>query len=313
MDASGDSAPSGASSLERQLERFVRYLSLERGRSANTLRAYRQDLSLYFEYLSERGIAEPSAISSADIDGFTTGLHGVSRTVARRLSAVRSFHAFMVEDGVVTVDPSHSLHGPQQPDRLPKALGVHRVTVLLDSVGGDDPVSLRDRALLEVLYATGARVSEVTGLAIDDVFSGDGGPAEMLRVIGKGNRERIVPVGSFARSALEAYVVRARPLMIARARKSTPALFLGVRGAPLTRQHVGLIVKDRASKAGITEEVSPHTLRHSCATHLIAGGADIRVVQELLGHQSVQTTQIYTKVTIDSLRDVYISAHPRAR
>ena len=184
---------------------------------------------------------------------------------------------------------------------------------LLESVAGDDPISLRDRALLEVLYATGSRVSEITGLSLDDVFGGDGAMVELVRVTGKGNKERIVPLGRYARSAVEAYVVRARPMLIGRARKSTPALFLGARGARLGRQHVWMIIRQRALGAGLTEEVSPHTLRHSCATHLIAGGADIRVVQELLGHQSVQTTQIYTKVTIDSLRDVYITAHPRAR
>ena len=298
--------------LQHQAERFLRYLALERGRSENTLKAYRGDLSGYLTWLSYLGIDSPQAINENRVQLFAAGLSGSPRSIQRRLSAVRSFHRFLVEEGVATSDPTSQLTPPAQPDRLPKALSVSQVQRLLESVGGDDPVALRDRALLEVLYATGARVSEVTGLAVDDVFGSDGSTAELLRVVGKGNKERIVPLGSHARKALDAYVVRARPALALKSKRSSAALFLGARGAAMSRQNVWLILQQRAESARITEHLSPHTLRHSCATHLLQGGADIRVVQELLGHQSVATTQIYTKVTIDTLKDTFYAAHPRA-
>ena len=200
--------------LSRELERFIRYLSLERGRSANTLAAYRSDLGLYLEFLRGKGLHRLADIRSSDVEAFSAGLEGVPRTISRRLSAVRSFHSFLIEDGILSADPSQSLHGPAHPERLPKALGVHQVKTLLESVAGDDPISLRDRALLEVLYATGARVSEITGLSLDDVIGGDGAMVELVRVTGKGNKERIVPLGRYARAAVEAYVVRARPMLI---------------------------------------------------------------------------------------------------
>jgi integrase/recombinase XerD len=308
---SGQSA-TNSSELARQVERFARYLSLERGRSENTLKAYRGDLETYLSWLHHRGVDNPQAVTSEIVEDFSLSLDGSSRSIQRRLSAVRSFHRFLVEDGVVTSDPTAQLSGPAQPDRLPKALGVSQVQNLLESVSGDDTISLRDRALLEVLYATGARVSEVTGLAVDDVFGSNGRPAELLRVLGKGNKERLVPLGRHAQTALEAYVVRARPVLVAKAKRASAALFLGARGGALSRQNVWLILRARAEAAHLSEPLSPHTLRHSCATHLLQGGADIRVVQELLGHSSVQTTQIYTKVTIDTLKDTFFAAHPRA-
>lgn len=293
-------------------EKFLRYLSLERGRAANTLIAYRRDLESYQDFLHARNVGDLSAVSREDVAQFAGTLVGSPRSVQRRLSSIRSFHRYLVEMGNADTNPAADVKGPQQPRRLPKALGVHQVAALLESVSADDTLSLRDRALLEMLYGTGARVSEIVDLALDDVTGSDGNSPEAIRVIGKGDKERIVPLGSKAREALEAYVVRSRPVLARKARRSTPFLFLGARGAKLSRQSVWLILRARAEAAGITEALSPHTLRHSCATHLIAGGADIRVVQELLGHQSVQTTQIYTKVTIDSLRDVYYSSHPRA-
>lgn len=301
-----------SSELARQVERFARYLSLERGRSENTLKAYRGDLESYLSWLHHRGVDTPGAVTSEIVENFAHSLDGSPRSIQRRLSAVRSFHRFLVEDGAVESDPTAQLSGPAQPERLPKALGVSQVQKLLESVSGDDPISLRDRALLEVLYATGARVSEVTGLAVDDVFGSDGRPAELLRVLGKGNKERLVPLGRHAQSALESYVVRARPALVAKAKRASAALFLGARGGALSRQNVWLILRSRAEAAQLSEPLSPHTLRHSCATHLLQGGADIRVVQELLGHSSVQTTQIYTKVTIDTLKDTFYAAHPRA-
>lgn len=295
-----------------EAERFLRYLSLERGRAANTLIAYRRDLESYRAFLRDRDVADVSSVSREDLVEFAGGLVGSPRSVQRRLSSIRSFHRYLVEIGVANTNPAADVRGPHTPLRLPKALGVHQVTTLLESVNADDIISLRDRALLEMLYGTGARVSEIVDLALDDVSGPEGTSPEVIRLIGKGDKERIVPLGSKAREALEAYVVRSRPLLARKARRATAAVFLGARGAQLSRQSVWLILRARAEDAGITEALSPHTLRHSCATHLIAGGADIRVVQELLGHQSVQTTQIYTKVTIDSLRDVYYSSHPRA-
>ena len=300
------------SPLQTQAERFLRYLALERGRSENTIAAYRSDLSGYLTWLSHRRVESPQLVTAELVQRFASGLDGSPRTIQRRLSAVRSFHRFLVEDEVAPVDPTAQLTAPAQPERLPKALSVTQVQQLLEGVSGDDPVSLRDRALLEVLYATGARVSEVTGLAVDDVFGADGSPAQLLRLRGKGNKERIVPLGSHARTSLDAYVVRARPALAKNSKGSSAALFLGARGGALSRQNVWLILQKRAEGARITERLSPHTLRHSCATHLLQGGADIRVVQELLGHQSVATTQIYTKVTIDTLKDTFYAAHPRA-
>jgi len=300
------------SPLQTQAERFLRYLALERGRSENTIAAYRSDLSGYLTWLSHQRVESPQLVSAELVQRFASGLDGSPRTIQRRLSAVRSFHRFLVEDEVAPVDPTAQLTAPAQPERLPKALSVTQVQQLLEGVSGDDPASLRDRALLEVLYATGGRVSEITGLAVDDVFGADGSPAQLLRLRGKGNKERIVPLGSHARTSLDAYVVRARPALAKNSKGSSAALFLGARGGALSRQNVWLILQKRAEGARITERLSPHTLRHSCATHLLQGGADIRVVQELLGHQSVATTQIYTKVTIDTLKDTFYAAHPRA-
>jgi len=300
------------SPLQTQAERFLRYLALERGRSENTIAAYRSDLSGYLTWLSHQRVESPQLVTAELVQRFASGLDGSPRTIQRRLSAVRSFHRFLVEDEVAPVDPTAQLTAPAQPERLPKALSVTQVQQLLEGVSGDDPVSLRDRALLEVLYATGGRVSEITGLAVDDVFGADGSPAQLLRLRGKGNKERIVPLGSHARTSLDAYVVRARPALAKNSKGSSAALFLGARGGALSRQNVWLILQKRAEGARITERLSPHTLRHSCATHLLQGGADIRVVQELLGHQSVATTQIYTKVTIDTLKDTFYAAHPRA-
>jgi len=299
--------------LQAEIDRFLRFLTLERGRSGNTVAAYSADLTRYDQWLQTAGVEELSAITAAHVEGFARDLTGSARTIQRRLSAVRSFHAFLVDDDRARANPSLGVAGPTSPARLPKALGVAVIQQLLESVSADDPVSLRDRALLEVLYGTGARVSEVVGLAVDDVYGADGSTRDLLRVVGKGDKERVVPLGTHARTALEAYLTRARQALLSPRQRATASLFVGSRGGPLSRQSVWGILSTRAKKAGLTEPLSPHTLRHSCATHLIAGGADIRVVQELLGHQSVQTTQIYTRVTIDSLRDVYYTSHPRAR
>jgi integrase/recombinase XerD len=301
------------SDVARYVERFLRYMTLERGRSHNTVTAYRGDLAIYQAFLEGAGISRVSDITEASVQRFVEDLEGMPRTINRRISSIRSFHRFLVEEGVVLADLTKNVLCPTVPERLPKALRIDQVVALLESVSGDDPISLRDRALLELLYATGARISEAVGVAVDDVVDMGGGAVDALRVTGKGNKQRMVPLGSHAQVAVEAWLVRGRPVVAKRATKPGPALFLGSRGGPLSRQNAWLILKDRADKSQLGLVLSPHTLRHSCATHLIQGGADVRVVQELLGHQSVTTTQIYTKVTIDSLRDVFHTAHPRAR
>lgn len=307
------SASSPRTELERELERYIRYVTLERGRSPHTVSAYRSDLAHYLAWLAARSLNAPSSVNGEQVREYVGALAGARTTVARKLSSIKSFHRFLLDEGVVADDVTRELHAPKLPGRLPKALTVAQVQDLLDAVIGDDPIALRDRALLELLYATGARVSEVTEMSVDDLVDDQGKTAEVVRVTGKGRKQRIVPVGSYARAALDSYLIRARPMLIKNAKKSTPMLFLGARGGPLSRQNAWLIIQEAAKRAHLEGLVSPHTLRHSFATHVLGGGADIRVVQELLGHASVSTTQIYTKVTIDTLRDVYLGAHPRAR
>ena len=307
------SSSSPRSELERELERYIRYVTLERGRSPHTVSAYRSDLAHYLAWLAARDLGRSGELGAEHVRDYVGGLSGARTTVARKLSSIKNFHRFLLDEGVVTDDVTRELHAPKLPGRLPKALSVAQVQDLLDAIVGDDPLALRDRALLELLYATGARVSEVMQMSLDDLVDDQGRTAEMVRVTGKGRKQRIVPVGSYARAALDSYVTRARPALIKNAKKSTPVVFLGARGAPLSRQNAWLIIHDAAKRAQLEGLVSPHTLRHSFATHVLSGGADIRVVQELLGHASVSTTQIYTKVTIDTLRDVYLGAHPRAR
>jgi integrase/recombinase XerD len=223
--------------------------------------------------------------------------------------AVRGLHRFAHREGLTSADPAREVKPPIPTRRLPKAISVEEVERLLDAAGSDQtPLAMRDRALLELLYGTGARISEAVGLAVDDLDRGSG----LVRLDGKGGKQRMVPVGSYAQRAVEAYLVRGRPALAAGGR-GTPALFLNARGGRLSRQSAWAVLRSAAGKAGLTVEVSPHTLRHSFATHLLDGGADVRVVQELLGHASVTTTQVYTLVTVDRLREVYATAHPRAR
>ena len=295
------------------LGRYLRHVSIERGLSANTVQAYRRDLESYVASLTARGVTLPTEISSADVAAFATELRTrqerplTASSMARVLSSVRGFHRFLLDEGQVTVDVAADTKPPKLGLRLPKAITIEQMEAVLAATEGDDIRSLRDRALLEMLYATGARVSEAVDLNVDDVIDG-----EVVRLTGKGNKQRIVPVGSFARRAIDAYLVRARPLLSATGR-ATPALFLGMRGQRLSRQNAWLVIQAAAERANIGVKISPHTFRHSFATHLLAGGADVRVVQELLGHSSVATTQIYTLVTVDTLRDMYTTAHPRAR
>jgi integrase/recombinase XerD len=302
--------------LAVELERYLRHLGIERGRSPHTLAAYRRDLTRLLDQLAASGVADAAAITPEHVTAFARGLREgpaplAASSVARMLSSVRGFTRFLVDEGRIPADPALELVAPKLPDRLPKALTIAQVEALLAAVDGDEPADLRDRALLELLYATGARVSEAVALNVDDL-TGEEGTAEVVRLFGKGGKQRLVPVGSYARAALDAYLVRSRPLLSLRGR-ATPALFLGVRGARLSRQNAWLLLRAAAERAKLGVELSPHSLRHSFATHLLQGGADVRVVQELLGHASVATTQIYTRVTADALRDMYVTAHPRAR
>jgi integrase/recombinase XerD len=299
--------------LEAAVDTFLRHVSIERGLSANTVSAYRRDLVVYRSWLAERGIVDPAQVTASDTSEFARYLGSreesplTAASMARMLSTVRNLHRFLLEEHAVDEDVTRDLKPPKLGSRLPKAITIEQVTALLDATDGDDIQSLRDKALLELLYATGARVSEAVDLNVDDVFDED-----IVRLTGKGSKQRIVPLGSFARAAINAYLVRARPTLSVRG-KATPALFLGLRGQRVSRQNAWLIIRAAAKRAELGVEISPHTLRHSFATHLLAGGADVRVVQELLGHSSVATTQLYTLVTADTLRDMYTTAHPRAR
>ncbi len=310
-------ARSAAPALERALEEYLAHLAVERGLSDHTLAAYRRDLSRYVTYLSGRGRRRVGDVVEADVaeyvEALRTGSDGgralAVSSAGRAVVAVRGWHRFAVLEGHAAADPSVEVRAPSTTRRLPKALSTDDVERLLEAASlGEGPVPLRDRALLEVLYGTGARISEAVGLSADDLDLDAG----TVRLFGKGRRERMVPVGRYAVEAVEAYLVRARP-ELARAGRGTAALFLNQRGGPLSRQSAWAVLQTAGARAGLGDRVSPHTLRHSFATHLLAGGADVRVVQELLGHASVTTTQIYTQVTVQAMREVYATAHPRAR
>ena len=348
-------APAAPSALEVALQRYLRHVAIERGLATNTVAAYRRDLTGYLALLASRGVTTPGQVAAADVSAFAVSLRIRAKpalpkpalpkptlpdsalrdtvpaqsaltasSIARMLSSVRTFHRYLVDEALVGTNVAADVTPPKLAMRLPKAITIAQMTAVLESAGGDDLLSLRDRALLELLYATGARISEAVDLNVDDILSGgandsasssgrgSNGSGDLVRLFGKGGKQRIVPVGSFARAALDAYLVRSRPTLSLRG-ESTPALFLGARGMRVSRQNAWLIIRARAEQSGIGVSISPHTFRHSFATHLLAGGADVRVVQELLGHSSVATTQIYTQVTADTLRDMYTTAHPRAR
>ena len=310
--ASGPRSP-----LDRAVAGYLQHLTVERGLAGNTLAAYRRDLDRYLAHLAAAGVTDPGQVRQEHVSGFLvairSGEDGLAElsasSAARTVVAVRGFHRFLVLEGVHDVDPADQVRPPAAPQRLPKAIAVAEIERLLDAASlGGTPAAVRDRALLEVLYGTGARISEAVGLDVDDLDLVDG----LARLRGKGSKERVVPVGSYAVAALEAYLVRVRPDFNRRGR-GTPAVFLNLRGGRLSRQSAWTVLTVAAERAGLSAAVSPHTLRHSFATHLLEGGADVRVVQELLGHASVATTQIYTRVTADTLREVYAGAHPRAR
>lgn len=347
--------------IGRQIGEYLTHLRIERGSSANTLASYRRDLTRYGAHLLDAGVEDPAAIDEGLVASFvqalSTGDDGGSpmaqSSIARTLAAVRGLHRWWALEGRTVDDPARHVSAPKPRQSLPKALTVEQVRRLLEAPNPATPLGLRDRALLEFLYATGARISEAVSLDVDDLHevraaagaetSGDGaadGPDEdpaddaderpgppdgliVVRVTGKGDKQRVVPVGTFAQRAVGDYLSAGRPALVeaaARRRSSSasspagsPALFLNARGGRLSRQSAWTILQRHAAAAEIDGEISPHTLRHSCATHMLSGGAGIRLVQEMLGHASVTTTQIYTKVTAESLQESYLAAHPRAR
>lgn len=300
--------------LTRAIDQYLAHLSVERSLAANTVSAYRRDLVHYVRHLMARGRTDFRQVDGEDVAAFVdylrdgrAGTSMATSSVARMVTAVRRLHEFLVSEGMLDVDVTVDVTPPKQGERLPKALSIADMQRLIATAAiGDNAVALRDVALVEILYGTGARISEATGLSADDIDLDNA----TIRLFGKGSKERILPLGSFAVAAIEAYTVRGRPVLAAKG-KGTTALFLNKRGNPLTRQSAWGIIQDVASRAGI-DDVSPHTFRHSFATHLLQGGADVRVVQEMLGHSSVTTTQIYTKVTAQTMKEVYVSAHPRA-
>jgi integrase/recombinase XerD len=303
--------------IERQAERFLDHLAVERGLSANTLGAYRRDLRRYLAFLGGRDVRDPLAIDEGTVRAFAASISAATfgdeerpyraTSVARTMSCVRSFHRFMLREGVVERDPSAALRQPKLPRSLPHPIPVDDVARLLVAPEEGTPAGIRDRAVLELLYGSGLRVSELVGLDVDDVDL----EAGSVRVLGKGGKEREVPLGRYGRDAVDGYLRRSRPVLARPT--SRGALMLNTRGGRLTRQSVNRLLAGAVRRAGIERRVTPHSLRHSFATHLLEGGADVRVVQELLGHASVATTQIYTLVSEDHLREVYYTSHPRAR
>jgi integrase/recombinase XerD len=335
---------------------YLEHLTVERGLARNTLESYERDLRRYLDAMAARGRTSLGEVVEEDVAAFLAGLRMGSDghpplsagSAARAVVAVRGLHAFALREGLAATDPAREVRPPVPPRRLPKAISVAEVERLLDAAApwcavgsavASEPAALRDRALLEFLYGTGARISEAVGLDVDDLElrapdcesagpvgrSPDGTslpdprprrPGDTpgaVRLAGKGGKQRVVPVGSYARAALDSYLVRARPALARAGRRlsASPALFLNARGGRLTRQGAWMVLRAAAARAGLAD-VSPHTMRHSFATHMLDGGADVRVVQELLGHASVTTTQVYTLVTVDHLREVYAAAHPRA-
>lgn len=305
-----------SSVLEQQVDEYLAFCAVERNLSLNTVVSYRRDLALYVEYLLSCEVTDLASVSvehAADFlrsqslgSGERAGLKASS--VARIAASIRGLHRFALRERWVKVDVAKEQRTPAADRRLPKALSVDEVVALIESADTSTPFGLRARALADLLYSTGARVSEALALDLDDIAADE----RVVVVRGKGDKQRLVPIGSMARASIDAYVTRGRPALVAGGR-GTPALFVNDRGQRLARQSAAADLLDLQRRAHISSHVSPHVLRHSFATHLLSGGADIRVVQELLGHASVATTQIYTKVSVEQLREVYMHAHPRAR
>lgn len=305
---------SSATPLPLAAEEFLAWMLSEKGRSANTLAAYRRDLRQYVSWLDERG-SDVLSVRHRDLVTFVGERRagaGAPSSVARQLAAIRMFHRYLAIEGLRVDDPTAELDGVKVPAGIPKPLSEEQVTSVLDAIVGHDPTDVRDRALLELLYATGARISEAVGLSIGDLDVDE----RLVRLYGKGSKERIVPFGSSAADALgDWFSTNGRVHLVPdrwKKRVDADAVFLNTRGGRLSRQAAWTVVKKYGRLAGVADDLSPHVLRHSCATHLLDHGADLRVVQEMLGHVSISTTQIYTRVSQERLFDVYRSAHPRA-
>ena len=304
--------------FDNALQSFLDHLTIERGLSSNSISAYRRDLAKFSVFL-DREKLDFERLSEDEIISFEVWLKGLGMAVTsinRNISALKSFYKYLAQE-FSTNNPVSAVLSSKVPRRLPKALTIKEITSLIDSTKREgDPISLRDHAIIELLYGTGARVSEIVGIDINDFAQSDveGNPITTLKLRGKGSKERIVPLGSFAKNALDEYLVRIRPNLLTKSKSARveTALFLNQRGSRLSRQSAWQMISDAADSTGLSGKVSPHVFRHSYATHLLDGGADIRVVQELLGHASVTTTQIYTLITIDKVREAYATAHPRA-
>jgi|UniRef100_UPI00404A9B4C integrase/recombinase XerD len=304
--------------FENAIQSFVDHLTIERGLSSNSISAYRRDLAKFSDFLDKEEL-DFERLSENEIVSFEVRLKDLGMAVAsinRNISALKSFYKYLAQE-FSTNNPVSAVASSKVPRRLPKALTIKEITSLIDSTKREgDPISLRNHAIIELLYGTGARVSEIVGVDINDFAESDveGVAITTLKLRGKGSKERIVPLGSFAKNALDEYLVRIRPNLLSKSKSSRveTALFLNQRGSRLSRQSAWQMISDAADATGLSGKVSPHVFRHSYATHLLDGGADIRVVQELLGHASVTTTQIYTLITIDKVREAYATAHPRA-
>ncbi|MBW3089792.1 site-specific tyrosine recombinase XerD [Bifidobacterium miconisargentati] len=313
-------------SFARLTEQFLVHIGVERGLATATVKAYESDIAKYVDWLESRGIGEPDAIRTQDVEDYVAALDAAGespRSKARRLASLHEFHRFALAQHIVSDDVSASVKAPKGASTLPDVLNIDEVARLLDAVappetaagtdaGAVDPIQLRDKALLEFMYATGCRVSEAAGANLDDIDLDE----HVARLMGKGSKQRLVPVGGYACEALTRYLNMGRGELERRTTAKTPerrALFLNKRGRRISRQSIWEVVRQAGEKAGITRPLHPHTLRHSFATHLIQGGADVRTVQELLGHASVTTTQIYTHVSPEHLIEAYLMAHPRAK
>lgn len=295
--------------MDKLIERFIHYIAVERGLSQNTLESYQRDLIGYTNFLSKDGIQDVHRTRRANVIAYLAELQKNGRatsTISRNLASIRAFYSFLLRDGLIDGDPTANLESPKIEKRLPHVLSVQDVEVLLNSPDLRESAGLRDKAMLELLYASGIRVSELVSLNIDDVNLNMG----FLKCYGKGSKERIIPLGSVALKYLHDYTLRSRHQLLRN--KEETSLFLNHHGQRLTRQGFWKIIKKYAKQANIKKDITPHTLRHSFATHLLENGADLRSVQEMLGHADISTTQIYTHITKSRLKEVYAKTHPRA-
>lgn len=301
--------------MAQVIDRFVVYIAVERGLSQATVSAYRADARAYATWLAERGVSDIGQVDTSLVESYVAALADAGqreRSKARRLASVHALHRFAVHEGMVADDVAAAVKAPKGSSVLPDVLSVDEVAAVIAAAGEgcDDPVSLRDVALLEMLYATGARVSELVRLDLDDMDD----EQRVVRLLGKGDKERLVPYGAMAQEAMHRYVRQGRNALVSRAKRPEyRAVFVNKRGARLSRQSAWEVVQRAGERAGLGRPLHPHTLRHSFATHLIQGGADVRTVQELLGHASITTTQLYTHISPELLMQTYVTSHPRAR